>query len=160
MDRRAFITLCTVLLTQNIYGESKNISITPWNIIDDTLQHLFPKSNNFAGSKNLGIDQFIKIVSQDKYFDKSDLEFLIFGAKKLFNRNKDFLLQNKDEKEKALREFEKEYQNWLSLLIYYGFEGMLSDPIYGGNKNLLGYKALEHNAGLPRPKSKYGKSDV
>lgn len=156
MNRRAFITLCTMLLTQNIYGE-KNISPTPWDIIGTTLQHLFPKSNNFAGSKNLGIDQFIKIISEDIYFDKSDLEFLIFGAKKLFSRNQSFLSLNNYDREKALREFEKEYQNWLSLLIYYGLEGMLSDPIYGGNKAMLGYKALKHSPGLPRPKSKYGK---
>ncbi len=156
MNRRAFITFCTAVLTQNIYAENKNIP-SHWDIINATLEHLFPQTKSFYGAKSIGMGNFISLIADDKYFDKSDLRFLTFGAKKLYERYNDYLFMDHTKKELTLREFEKEYQNWLSLLMYYGFEGMLSDPIYGGNKNLLGYKALEHNAGLPRPKSKYGK---
>jgi gluconate 2-dehydrogenase gamma chain len=34
------------------------------------------------------------------------------------------------------------------------FEAMISDPIYGFNKDEIGQKWLQHNAGFPRPTKK------
>ncbi len=76
--------------------------------------------------------------------------------------DKNYINLSKDKKEKLLKEFEQTHlgQNWLSILMYYGFEAMLSDPIYGGNHNKQGWNALNHNAGIPRPKKIYGKNNV
>jgi len=40
---------------------------------------------------------------------------------------------------------------WLSLLVYYIFEALLSDPAYGGNPDETGWRWLEHQPGFPRP---------
>jgi gluconate 2-dehydrogenase gamma chain len=40
---------------------------------------------------------------------------------------------------------------WLSLLLYYIFEALLSDPVYGGNPGEIGWRWLEHQPGFPRP---------
>ena len=36
---------------------------------------------------------------------------------------------------------------WLSLLLYYIFEALLSDPVYGGNPDGIGWQWLEHQPG-------------
>ena len=42
-------------------------------------------------------------------------------------------------------------ENWLSLLLYYISEALCLDPIYGGNREEIGWRWLEHQAGFPRP---------
>lgn len=40
---------------------------------------------------------------------------------------------------------------WVSLLLYFLFEALLSDPAYGGNPGEIGWRWLEHQPGFPRP---------
>jgi gluconate 2-dehydrogenase gamma chain len=42
-------------------------------------------------------------------------------------------------------------ENWLSLLLYYLFESLTLDPVYGGNPDGIGWHWLEHQPGFPRP---------
>ena len=44
-------------------------------------------------------------------------------------------------------------ENWLSLLLVYIFEALLSSSIYGGNPDGIGWRWLEHNPGFPQPTS-------
>jgi hypothetical protein len=155
MKRREFIKLTTLLLSTPLLATSK---ITPWEIIESTLQHLFPEHKNFVGANNLNLATFLQLISKDEYFDKSDLEFLINGAKRIYKIEPEYLELSSRKKEIFLRKFEQRRfgQNWLSTLMTYGLEGMLGDPIYGGNKNGKGWSAIKHNTGLPQPKEKYG----
>ena len=157
MNRRDFLLLCTVLLSQKINAKT---DLSHWDIIKSTLKHMFPKTKGFYGCEDMGMENFIKTVSGDKYFDKDDLELLIKGSYELFEQNKNITNLNKAQMEEELRIFESYNQKWLSTLLYYGFEAMLSDPLYGGNKDQKGWKNLKHNTGLPRPLKKYGKNHV
>ncbi len=160
MTRRIFILLTFYMFTKSL--SAKNMSPKYWQIIEVTLNHLFPKTNQYFGSSKLNFINFFKLISNDKYFDKEDLKLLLNGAKKLYKLNNNYLDLSKERKEILLRKFEQSSigQSWLSILIYYGLEAMLSDPIYGGNKNTNGWQALNHNPGVPRPKIKYGKNNV
>ena len=40
---------------------------------------------------------------------------------------------------------------FLSYILKYIFEALLSDPNYGGNPNGIGWNWLEHSPGYPRP---------
>jgi gluconate 2-dehydrogenase gamma chain len=159
MKRRVFISFSFYIFTKSI---AKDTSTTPWDIMDTTLNHLFPQNNNFFGAKKLDFLYFLTSVSKDKYFDNTKLDFLLLGATRLYTRNSTYINSTNIQKEKILRKFEKTTfgKKWLSSLMYYGFEAMLSDPIYGGNKNSKGWNALNHNTGLPQPKIKYGKNNV
>ena len=42
-------------------------------------------------------------------------------------------------------------ENWLSLLLLYIFEALLTDPVYGGNPDGIGWQWLEHKPGFPTP---------
>ena len=65
----------------------------------------------------------------------------------------------KDNKERVLRRFEssKLGRNWLSTIMYYAIEAMLGDPIYKGNKDMLGWKNIDHSAPVPTAKRAFGK---
>lgn len=154
MKRREFITLGLLLLTTPIFAKS---SISSWEIIKSTLEHLFPKYKQHYGAKELDIYNFLDLTVNSKYFSKDDFDFLISGTKELHRLDNNFLNLSIQNKEKILRNFEntKLGKNWLKVVMNYAIEGMLSDPIYGGNKNQLGWSALKHTAGFPRPRTKY-----
>ena len=160
MTRRIFIMLSFFMFTRSL--NAKRSSPTYWQIIDTTLNHIFPRSKQFAGASALNLLSFFKLVTNDKYFDKDDLKFLIKGAKILYKLDNSYTDITATKRENILREFEKNHsgERWLSTLIYYGFEAMLADPIYDGNHKQKGWKALSHNAGFPRPKNRYGKNYV
>ena len=44
-----------------------------------------------------------------------------------------------------------EGENWVSTLLFYICEALLTDPIYGGNPNGIGWAWLAHQPGFPRP---------
>jgi len=160
MTRRIFMLFGFYALTRPL--SAKKTKITHWNIINATLNHLFPKSQNFANASQLNLLNFFKLNSTSKYFDKVDLVLFINGSKALYKMDKNYLNLSKSHREKLLREFEQTNlgQNWLSTLMYYGFEAMLSDPIYGANHDMQGWNALNHNPGIPRPTKIYGKNNV
>lgn len=154
MNRRIFVILSFYILIKPLNAKKQTTSY--WEVINSTLNHLFPKS------KDLNLINFFKLVTSDKYFDKDDLKLLIKGANILYKMDNNYLHLTKIEKEKLLRKFEKNStaQRWLSILMYYGFEAMFGDPIYGGNYKQKGWSSIKHKAGFPRPKNKYGKNHV
>ena len=59
-----------------------------------------------------------------------------------------------EQREAVLRHMEKNHQRgreWLQEMIRYVFEALLSDPVYGGNPQAVGWKWLQHTPGFPRP---------
>ncbi len=42
-------------------------------------------------------------------------------------------------------------KRWIETLLTYIYEAMLGDPVYGGNRNEVGWKWLHHTPGKPRP---------
>jgi len=64
-----------------------------------------------------------------------------------------FIDLNGDQREDVLRQIEKTGagERWISLILLYVFEALLSDPVYGGNTDQIGWRWLEHQPGFPRP---------
>lgn len=160
MERRVFIVTALSLFYTTLHA--KKSSPTHWELLESIYLHLFPQTKTYQGATQIKMVNFLQLVAQDKYFDKDDLNFILQGVNEIYRLNNNFISSSKEKKERVLREYEmSEFgQNWLSTILYYGFEGMLSDPIYGGNFKQLGWKNISHNSGLPRPKLKYGKSNV
>ena len=57
------------------------------------------------------------------------------------------------QKESVLRKLEQDPQGntWITELLHYIFEALLTDPVYGGNPNGIGWKWLGHYPGFRRP---------
>lgn len=156
MKRRTFLLL--TLLTFFTKSFAQTNTKNQLQLIKAVLNHLFPNTSEFQGAENFGAMDFFLYVTKHPTFDSSDFNFIIEGADKLNNFNNDFINLNAQEKEKTLREFEKTTfgQNWLSLLLNYGLEAMLGDPIYKGNKNLSGWKNIHHSTPIPTATKPFG----
>ena len=161
MKRRVFIfsSISVVGTALDILPDLKNsnIKMKNWLIIQQVQNILFPKNNNALGADEFGATNYLILVSKHSSFNKDDLKFLIRGSEELINREKKFLSLKFQDQEKVIKSFSKTRfgENWLSLLLFYTIEALVSDPIYGGNKSESGWKWLGHNAGKPRPKLKY-----
>jgi gluconate 2-dehydrogenase gamma chain len=64
-----------------------------------------------------------------------------------------FLALDDEQQELVLRDIAESDagENWLSTLLTYLFEALLTDPVYGGNPGGIGWKWLQHVPGFPRP---------
>jgi len=163
MDRRFFI-LATIgagtalaLLPQN--GKT-DIDIAPFKVIESVQQTLFPENLKAPSASQFMATNYLLIVSSHSSFVKSDLKFLKYGANLLLEYENNFLTIMPKERDKRLRDFvnsSSKAENWVSLLLYYTLEALLSDPIYGGNKSELGWRWLNHNTGQPRPQKPFAK---
>jgi len=161
MDRRHFI-LATIgagtalaLLPQN---SKTDIKIAPFKIIEAVQETLFPKNLKAPSASEFGATNYLLLVSSHSSFVKSDIIFLHHGSKLLIEYEKDFLTATPKRRDQRLREFvnsSAKAENWVAILLFYTLEALLSDPLYGGNKNELGWRWLNHNAGQPRPKKQF-----
>lgn len=152
MKRRVFLTLPIAISTLACAKKTD-----PWEIISAVQEHLFPPSKKYPSARAFKATRYLKIVAYHDSFDKDDLDFIIRGAQALEKRGYNPIM-TKGEKEQLLRAFAQSQfgENWLSLMINYTLEAMLSDPIYGGNKNEIGWRSYHHHAGNPRPKKRFG----
>lgn len=120
--------------------------------------HLFPKTESAPGAPDINSTEYLEFVLLDPNVDEDDRNLLKNGVTWLEEatqelHNKLFTDLTSSEIDKVLRSIE-EY-NWgyrfISLNLTYIVEALLSDPIYGGNPDEIGWKWLEHTPGIPRP---------
>jgi len=91
-------------------------------------------------------------------YDRDIRTFVVEGAEELQRREgQQFLTYGRARREKALRAYERTVygSGWLDRIMLLSLEGLLSDPIYGGNLQESGWKALGSRGGEPRPVVRY-----
>jgi len=176
IDRRTFIVALASLgagfaLSEFLPGLFQGIDQTRVLIpgkertLKEVLRHLFPATHNSPGADEINALIYLQFVLLDPQLDPRDQNFIINGiqwldeeCQKLFTSS--FPELNTEQKEQVLREIEKEGwgERWLSYLLKYIFEALLTDPLYGGNSNGVGWAWLEHVPGYPKPgqENKYG----
>jgi len=130
----------------------------PWEIIDAVQQQLFPSEPGIPGAREINALAYLQFVVSDESLDKEDRDFILQGAQWLqqmsFEKHKTaFIRLDNDKREQLLRRIANSEagENWLSTLLLYIFEALLTDPVYGGNTNEAGWRWLEHTPGFPRP---------
>lgn len=132
--------------------------INPWPVIDVVQQHLFPAEDDAPGSREINALAYLKFIVADTTLESDSRQFITKGASwledmALQQHNKSFVVLNEDKREQVLRRIANSDvgENWLSTLMLYIIEALLSDPVYGGNTDQLGWKWLKHVPGFPRP---------
>ncbi len=161
MKRREFIST-TILITLSSTLNTKeleNQNIKAWLVLDEVYLILFPKTSKMPSSRDFGAITYLKEIMSHSSFNKDDKEYIVQGALDFLGSFPNFLNSSRKEKEQFVKDAnESSYGNsWLDKLVYYGLEAMLSDPIYSGNRNEIGWKSLNHQTGFPRPKVKYAR---
>ncbi|MFT6193723.1 MAG: hypothetical protein ACJASU_000619 [Cognaticolwellia sp.] len=132
----------------------------PWLTLEAVLTHLLPESPTGPSAKEIQATQYLYNVVFQQPTDSDEIEFIYKGVGWLngFSNSelqKNFVLLSFDEKEKILRAISRSRagENWLSNLVSYIFEAMLTPPSYGGNPNGIGWQWLDHQAGFPLPQA-------
>ena len=163
MKRRNFLLLSSILSLPS-YLQAKKLSpfekefkkVEP--ILSAVQEHMFPPNAKLPSATSMKMTQFLLETMRHHSYDKDIRAFVIEGAKELNRRTKNkFFKMTPQEKEKALREYEKSNygNNWLSRILTLSMEAIFCDPIYGSNINQEGWKALGAIGGFPRPQKAY-----
>lgn len=157
ITRRTFIAstvLAGTALALLPQGAKTDIKIELFKTLEAVQQVLFPEGLEAPSAKAYGATAYLAFVSTHSSFLASDKKFLRKGAQKLMNAYPNFLKRTPKEQDEALRDFVDNHKigkNWVSFVLYFNIEALLSSPIYGGNKNESGWRWLHHNAGVPQP---------
>ncbi len=130
----------------------------PWKTLVEVQQHLFPASADTPGASDFQAIVYLRNTLENPAADGEDKEFIFNGVGWLNDlaqsrTQQAFVALDEAQRELLLREIEQSQagRNWLSLLLTYLLEALLSEPVYGGNPNGIGWKWLEHQPGFPTP---------
>ncbi len=139
----------------------------PWLTLDAVQEHLFPADEASPGARDINALAYLRWTLDDSATDASEKQFILNGVGWLndFTASKyeqPFIALDETRKEQALRQIEQSRagENWLASLLMYLFEALLSDPVYGGNTDMIGWQWLEHQPGFPRPTEKQRKREL
>lgn len=129
-----------------------------WLTIAAVQNHLFPSEPDAPGAVEINALSYLHDFLSNPATDPDDVKFLLTGVHLLQsfsqqNKQKDFIDLAIEQRELLLREFEQQSdgRRWLTNILNYVLEALLTDPVYGGNPDGVGWKWLEHRAGEPRP---------
>ncbi|MEN8174867.1 MAG: gluconate 2-dehydrogenase subunit 3 family protein [Pseudomonadota bacterium] len=165
VSRRRFLLSLAGGSLAALFGPSLSAAETPeiddtraWRLLDAVQQHLFPSEAEAPGAREINALAYLRFVVGDPKVDAEEREFIVKGAAWLEGMandltQKSFLELDEEHREQVLRRIVKSKtgENWVSTLLLYLMEALLTDPAYGGNPGGVGWRWLEHVPGFPRP---------
>ena len=138
------------------------LSTKQWDMLFAVQNHLFPSEPGIPGAQDINALAYFRSIITDPEYDQNDRVFAKTGLielEALSNKmmKLSFIELSTEQKEQVLRIFEKQVNGypWITTQLNYILEALLTDPLYGGNPNEIGWKWLEHTPGFPRPNIQY-----
>jgi len=130
-------------------------------------EHLFPGDPDSPGAADINATAYLEWAITAPGIDPDTRNTIVNGIGRMQDASRErfdvlFDSLNHEQREQLLRYLADKTRwgrAWLSLLMYYLFEALLSDPVYGGNPDEIGWRWLEHQPGFPSPPADkiYGK---
>lgn len=152
------ISLFSACSSENPQTQKELSTVEPWATFAVVQEHLLPNDGNGPSASQVNATAYLKFVLEVPDTDPDDREFIQNGIdwlQDLSNNDyqKQFLACSHGEQDKLLHKIStsKAGERWLSYLLLYIFEALLSDPVYGGNPNGIGWQWLKHQPGFPTP---------
>lgn len=137
---------------------AKALLAEPWPTFAAVQLILFPDDHNGPSAMDLNATAYLNFVLNANDADKEEREFIFKGIgwlNQLANTEYkiNFLNASLEQQEKLIHKISisQSGERWLSYLLLYLFEALLTDPIYGSNPNGIGWQWLEHQPGFPTP---------
>jgi len=169
LDRRNFLGAIAALLTLatnspvlaarlDTEDSHTTFSEDPWLTLSAAQSHLFPSSEDSPGAKEINATGYLQGALDSPVMNPYSRGFILVGVGWLNGIAEQeygivFSEFGVDQREKVLRQIENSRagERWIATLLLYTFEALLSDPVYGGNPDGIGWKWLQHQSGFPRP---------
>lgn len=130
----------------------------PWPTLATVLEHLLPSEAESPGAKEIHALDYFRFVVADTRVDPEQRDFILQGNRWLDDlaREKEgqpFVELDFDGRERLLRQVTRSSagENWVSTLLNYLFEALLTAPAYGGNTDGIGWRWLQYVPGFPLP---------
>jgi gluconate 2-dehydrogenase gamma chain len=122
-------------------------------------EHLFPKDPDSPGAADIHAAAYLEWAITAPGIDPDTKNTIVNGIGRLQDASHErfevpFIGLNDVQRETLLRYLADNTRwgrAWLSLILYYIFEALLSDPAYGSNPDQIGWRWLQHQPGFPRP---------
>jgi len=169
MDRRNFVGLLAALAAsyplagladkrQQTGAENPETLAEPWLTLASVQQHLFPADMDSPGASDINALGYLRNMLDTPDMDQKERQFIKQGVGWLNDiarkqTSSTFVALQEGEREQVLRTIEQSRagERWLSLLLSYLLEALLSDPVYGGNPDGIGWQWLQYQPGFPTP---------
>ncbi len=167
INKRSFLLrvagfFTTFFLPQIIVRAAKGHPLTqlkdPWATISVVQNHLFPSETDSPGATEINAITYLQNVIVNFTIDQDVKGFILHGVKWLNDLSLEkhkvvFTQLSFSQRTEMLHQItgSKAGRKWISILLTYIFEALLSDPVYGGNPGGIGWKWLNHHPGFPRP---------
>ncbi|MCH9027706.1 MAG: gluconate 2-dehydrogenase subunit 3 family protein [Proteobacteria bacterium] len=122
-------------------------------------EHLFPSGPDSPGAMDVNAAAYLEAVITAPGIDPDARNTIVNGVGRLQDASRerfDVLFNSlgyrqRDQLLRYLADQTRWGRTWLSLLLYYLFEALLSDLVYGGNPGEIGWRWLEHQPDFLRP---------
>lgn len=161
IDRRRFLAAAaggSVALLFGLGHAGDAAGHDPWPVLDAVTRHLLPSEPDSPGAAEIHAIGYLRFVAEDPWIEQQERDFLLDGTRWLdelaqTRHGGAFRTLDDAQRESLLRQITATPagENWLSTLISYLFEALLSAPAYGGNPGGIGWRWLEYVPGFPLP---------
>lgn len=161
LNRRRFLIRAaggTVALLFGLPCDAHARSHDPWPVLDAVMRHLLPSEPGSPGAVEIRALDYLRFVTTDPWVDADEREFILQGSAWIDDLaaqryGKAFIDLDVDQRELLLRQTAASAagENWLSTVITYLLEALLTAPAYGGNPDGIGWRWLAYVPGFPLP---------
>ena len=129
-----------------------------WQVMAAVQAHLFPSEARAPGAADVNAAPYLQWVLSDPSLEKATRDFIRKGVVSVMSLSRteygsSFPSLAIEQKEQLLRKLEAQPhgRDWLREVLTYILEATLTDPVYGGNPDGIGWKWLAHRPGYKRP---------
>lgn len=171
IERRRFLTRMIALglllrspqtlsieLRETVAADPLGNGQDPWQTLGAILAHMLPHSDAAPGADDVHALDYLRATLEHPSADTAWKARIVDGAHRVAmlsheKHGQAFTQIDGAQREALLRQIESEPggSRWLSKLLDFLIEGLLADPIYGGNTEQAGWRWLRHQPGFPRP---------
>jgi len=144
--------------------DAKDEEAGRWVIIAAVQEQLFPNEPDAPGATEIQALDYLQRAMLAPDRDPDERAFILQGAGWLQQlageqggADGGFIALDGTGRERLLRRIaaSEAGENWLSTLIVHILEALLTEPVYGGNPDDIGWAWLKHRPGFPHPDVPY-----
>ncbi len=149
--QRTFLTTVVVVMSgRELFG-----AVTPLETLSVVQDDLFPHANILevnASAYIILIFSHTRVSDEDKDFLRNGVQWLNEESISIYKTI--YTKLSPKQRQNVLQTISQRRwgENWIETVLTYIMEATLGDSIYGINKNGAGWRWLNHQSGLPRPK--------